>query len=162
MKQIAGYFGHSVLRNVDKAEFAENISKLRDKFSDRAILRAIHFFGENARVQAGTEALKEGAFDIFLQSVTASGNSSFKYLQNIYAIKSPEEQGISLALALSKEALSGKQAAVRVHGGGFAGTILAFVPKRYTAEFFEKIKPVFGEDACIELFVRNNGAMVVI
>jgi galactokinase len=161
MKQIAGYFGREALRDVQKAEFRDNISKLRGKFGDRAILRAIHFFSENTRVQTGTDALKEGAFDVFLQSVTASGNSSFKYLQNIYAIKTPEDQGISLAIALAKAALRDKQAAVRVHGGGFAGTIQAFVPKKSVPEFFERIKTVFGEDSCLELFVRNDGAAVV-
>jgi len=161
MKQIAGYFGCEVLRNVKKAEFNENIIKLRDKFGDRAVLRAIHYFGENARVQAGTDALKDGAFSIFLQVVAASGNSSYKFLQNVYAIKSPQEQSIPLAIALAKEALIDKQTAVRVHGGGFAGTIQAFVPKKFVSEFFDKLKPVFGEDACLELFVRNDGAVVV-
>lgn len=162
MKQVAEYFGCQTLRGVDTAEFSENISELRDKFGDRAILRAMHYFGENARVKTGVEALKDGMLNIFLQSVTASGNSSFKYLQNIYAIKSPKEQGVSLAIALAKEALSGKQAAVRVHGGGFAGTIQAFVPKRDVPEFFGKLQPVFGEDACLELFVRDDGAVAVI
>lgn len=162
MKQIAGYFECETLRETSKSELDKNISKLRDKFGDRAVLRAIHFFAENARVKTGTEALKEGAFDMFLQCITASGNSSFKYLQNIYAAKAPESQGISLALALAEEALTGKQAAVRVHGGGFAGTIQAFVPKKGVQEFFDKIKPVFGENACLELSVRNDGAIVVI
>ena len=161
MKQISGYFGCEALRDVKRVQFNDSIKELREKFGDRAVLRAVHFFGENARVKRGTEALKEGTFNIFLQSVTASGNSSFKYLQNMYAIKSPKEQGIPLAIALAKEALEGKQAAVRVHGGGFAGTIQAFVPKRDVTEFFGKLAPVFGGGACLELFVRNDGALTV-
>ena len=161
MKQIAGYFGCEVLRDVKKADFNGSISELRDKFSDRAVLRALHFFGENKRVADGTEALKEGAFDIFMQFITASGNSSFKYLQNIYDNKSPSEQSVSIALATAEEALTGKRASVRVHGGGFAGTIQAFVPRRFVPDFFEKLKPVFGADACLELSVRNDGAVAV-
>ncbi|MCL2099191.1 MAG: galactokinase [Oscillospiraceae bacterium] len=162
MKSTAGYFGCKVLRDIEESKFYKNINILRDKFGDRAILRAIHFFDENARVASGIESLKKGTFAAFLQAVSASGNSSFKYLQNIYAAKNPEEQGLSLAIALAKQALSGKQAAVRVHGGGFAGTILAFAPKDETAEFFKKIEPVFGEGSCLELFVRSEGAVAVI
>ena len=162
MKQIAEYFDCRVLREVDEAEFTKSISALRQKFGDRAVLRAMHFFAENMRVQTGYKALKDGAFDVFLQMITSSGNSSFKYLQNIYAIKSPQEQGISLALATAEQALIDKSAAVRVHGGGFAGTIQAFVPKASVAEFTEKIEAIFGDGACLELFVRDDGATIAI
>ena len=161
MKQVASYFGKEVLRDVDKAEFNANIKQLRELYGDRAILRAMHYFAENTRVRAGAECLRDGNFEGFLQFVTASGNSSYKYLQNIYVPKDPRNQEISLALAISEEILANKQAAVRVHGGGFAGTIQAFIPKKSVSEYFEKIKSVFGENSCIELSVRNDGAVVV-
>ena len=161
MKQIASYFGKEVLRDVAKSDFSANISKLRELYGDRAILRAMHYFSENIRVRTGTDTLKDGNFDGFLQLISASGNSSFKYLQNIYVSKEPKTQGISLALALSEEFLADKHAAVRVHGGGFAGTIQAFIPKKSVGEYFEKMKSVFGENSCLELSVRNNGAVVV-
>jgi len=162
MKQAASYFGKEVLRDIDKAEFNSQIGEIRKLYGDRAVLRAMHFLTENARVRSGAEMLKDGNFEGFLQMITASGNSSFKYLQNIYVAKDPENQGIALALAISEEALAGKQAAVRVHGGGFAGTVQAFVPKKFVAEYFDKVKPVFGENSCLELFVRHDGAVVVI
>ena len=161
MKQIAGHFGKEVLREVEKPAFSANIGKLRELCGDRAVLRAMHYFAENARVRAGAEALKEGDFEGFLQLVASSGNSSYKYLQNVYDPKTPKEQGLSLALALSEEMLAGRQAAARVHGGGFAGTIQAFVPKKYVGEYFKKIGGVFGEGSCLELSVRNEGAAVV-
>ena len=161
MKQVASYFGKEVLRDVDRNESNANIKKLRELFGDRAILRAMHYLAENVRVLAGTEALKDGNFERFLQLVTSSGNSSFKYLQNVYAPSDPHNQEISLAIALSEEALANKQAAVRVHGGGFAGTIQAFIPKKSVNEYFDKIKPVFGENSCLELAVRYDGAAVV-
>jgi len=161
MKQIASYFGKEVLRDVDRNESNANIKKLREICGDRAVLRAMHYLAENIRVRAGTEALKDGNFEGFLQLVTASGNSSFKYLQNVYVPKDPRDQRISLALALSEEALANRKAAVRVHGGGFAGTIQVFLPKKAVGEYFDKIKPVFGEESCLELAVRHDGAVVV-
>ena len=162
MKQVASYFKKEALRDIDKANLYAQINDIRKLCGDRAVLRAMHFLAENSRVRAGAEALKDGNFEGFLQLITASGNSSFKYLQNIYAAKDPQNQGISLALAISEEALANRQAAVRVHGGGFAGTIQAFIPKKFVSEYFEKIKPVFGENSCLELFVRPDGAVVVI
>jgi galactokinase len=161
MRHVASYFGKEVLRDVDRNESNANIKKLRELCGDRAVLRAMHYLAENIRVRAGTEALKDGNFEGFLQLITASGNSSFKYLQNIYSAREPQVQELSLALALSEEFLINKQAAVRVHGGGFAGTIQAFVPKKFVTEYFDRIKPVFGENSCLELFVRNDGAVVV-
>jgi len=161
MKQAAQYFGSEVLRGVGKAEFTADIAGLRKRCGDRAVLRAIHYFAENTRVRAGAEALRDGNIDGFLRLITQSGNSSFKYLQNVYAASEPETQEISLALALSEEALSGKSAAVRVHGGGFAGTIQAFVPKKHVGEYFASIERVFGEGSCLELAVRDAGAIVI-
>ena len=162
MKKIAAYFGKEALRDVEKSEFSANIGGLRKSCGDRAVLRAMHYFAENARVKNGTEALQNGNIEGFLRLVASSGDSSFKYLQNIYVSKEPQIQEISLALALSEEILSGMGAAARVHGGGFAGTVQAFVPKRSVGEYFDKIKAVFGEGSCLELSVRNDGAIVVI
>lgn len=161
MRQIAAYFKKDALREVDKAAFAENIGKLRESCGDRAVLRSMHYFAENARVHAGAEALKEGDFEKFLQLVASSGNSSYKYLQNVYDPATPKEQGLSLALALSEEALAKIPAAARVHGGGFSGTIQAFVPKKHVDGYFKKIGGVFGELSCLELSVRNEGAIAV-
>jgi galactokinase len=161
MKQIASHFGKEVLRDVDKTEFKADMGKLRELYGDRAVLRTIHYFGENIRVRTGTEALKDGNFEGFMQLIAASGNSSFKYLQNVYAPHEPGNQGLSLALALSEAILADQHAAVRVHGGGFAGTIQAFVPKKFVGEYFDRIGRVFGKDSCIELAVRHDGAVVV-
>ncbi|MCL2813809.1 MAG: galactokinase [Oscillospiraceae bacterium] len=161
MKQIAAHFGKDVLREVDRAAFAENIGELRKRCGDRAVLRAMHYFAENARVHAGAEALKEGNFEGFLRLVASSGNSSYKYLQNVYDPSTPKDQGLALALAVSEEALAKIPAAVRVHGGGFSGTIQAFVPKKHVDGYFKKIGGVFGEGACLELSVRNEGAAAV-
>jgi galactokinase len=159
MKQIAAYFGKEVLREVDKADFDLRIGELRKSCGDRAVLRAMHYFAENTRVLAGARALREGNFEEFLRLIASSGNSSYKYLQNIYNPKNPAEQGISLALAISEEFFAGRQAAARVHGGGFAGTIQAFVEKKHVGGYFKKIGGVFGDDSCLELSVRSDGAV---
>ena len=162
MEQVASCFEKSALRDVDKSEFLANMARIRELLGDRAILRAMHYFAENARVKAGAELLKEGDFEGFLRLVAASGNSSHKLLQNIHVPSEPKAQGISLALALSEETLAKKRAAVRIHGGGFAGTILAFVQKSDVGDCFKKLEPVFGREACLELSVRNSGAAVVL
>jgi len=162
MKQAAKYFGKDTLREVAKKDFYADIAEIRKVCGDRAVLRAMHYFAENNRVKAGTEALKEGHLDIFLNAVNSSGNSSFKYLQNIYAAKLPSEQSISLALAVCEEYLSNKNAAYRVHGGGFAGTVQIFVPKKIVADFIAYIEVIFGVGSCLELSVREDGAMVIV
>ena len=162
MEQVAAYFEKSALRDVEKCEFENSIAKLREICGDRAVLRSMHYFAENMRVHAGAETLKDGNFEGFLQLVASSGNSSYKYLQNIYVPSEPACQGLALALALTEEILAGKKAAARVHGGGFAGTIQAFVPKKFVGEYFGKIKAVFGELSCLELSVRNDGAVAVV
>ena len=128
MKSVAAYFGKEVLRDTDENAVLAAIPALREKVGDRAILRALHFFAENRRVAAQKAALKAGDLDTFLANVIASGRSSFCYLQNVYTTKNVSEQGLSLALCLAERVLSGKRAAWRVHGGGFAGTIQAVVP----------------------------------
>ena len=158
MKAVAAHFGKKVLREVDEADVIAAIPALREKLGDRAILRALHFFAENKRVLSQTEALLSDDLDAFLSHVCASGQSSFCYLQNIYTTKAPDEQGLSLALCLAERVLSGKRAAWRVHGGGFAGTIQAFVPVEYVEEFRTAMDSALGAGACLPLHIRLIGA----
>ena len=159
MKKIASYFGKTVLREVELCEILKNIKELRAFAGDRAVMRAIHYKNENERVTSQTAALKNGDIDGFFAGVMASGNSSFKYLQNVYTIKNVEEQGLSLALCLAELALAGKKAAYRVHGGGFAGTIQAFVANEDVPEFKEALDSAFGTGATTVLKVRPYGAI---
>lgn len=161
MKEAAAYFGKEVLREVDEREFYKNISKVRSAVNDRAVLRAIHFFEENRRVENIVEKLNEGNFEAFLQLIAASGNSSFKYLQNVYTNHDVANQGVSVGLAASELALKGAGAS-RVHGGGFAGTIQAFVPDEMVEEYREFMDNVFGKGSCHVLKVRKYGGMKVI
>lgn len=159
MKKVASYFGKQVLREVPLEEILANIKALRAFAGDRAIMRAIHFKNENERVTKQTAALKSGDLDAFLDGVIESGNSSFKYLQNVYTAKNVHEQGLSLALCLAEMALRGKKAAWRVHGGGFAGTIQAFVANGDVPEFKKALDAAFGDGATTVLKVRPYGAI---
>ena len=159
MTKIASYFGKPVLREVGLDEILKNIKALREFAGDRAVMRAIHYKNENERVTAQTAALKSGDIDGFFAGVMASGNSSFKYLQNVYTVKNVEEQGLSLALCLAEIALAGKKAAYRVHGGGFAGTIQAFVANDDVPAFRAALDNAFGEGATTVLKVRPYGAI---
>ena len=161
MKAVAAHFGKRVLREVDEIGFASEIPALREKVGDRAILRALHFFNENKRVAKQREALMSGDLDGFFTEVIASGRSSFCYLQNVYTSKNLSEQGLSLALCLAEGYLSGKKAAWRVHGGGFAGTIQAFVPTCEVEGFKALMDGVFGEGKCIVLRIRPEGAVKI-
>lgn len=161
MKAVASYFGKDVLRGVSEKEIVANIPVLRKAVGDRAILRALHFVRENARVGETAKALKAGDTEAFLASVLASGDSSYKYLQNVYTVKNVEEQGLSLALAVAEGALAGKGCAWRVHGGGFAGTTQAFVRKEYAEGYRMLMDSVFGAGACMMLSVRPSGAIRV-
>ena len=162
MKSVAAYFGKKVLRQVEMNELVAAIPVLREKVGDRAILRALHFINENARVKSQTAALKAGDLDGFLSGVIASGRSSFCYLQNVYTSKNLSEQGLSLALCLAEGYLSDKRAAWRVHGGGFAGTIQSFVPAEAVEGYRALMDSVFGEGKCIVLRVRPVGAVKVL
>ena len=162
MKAVAAYFGKEVLREVDENEVIANIAALRERLGDRAIMRALHFFEENKRVGMQKSALESGDIDAFFENVKASGRSSFCYLQNVYTNKNISEQGLSLALCLAERILKDKKAAWRVHGGGFAGTIQAFVPSGSVAEFKSVMDASFGEGACIVLNVRPVGATKII
>ena len=161
MKGVAAHFGKPVLREVEEADIIAAIPELREKCGDRAIMRALHFVNENKRVAAQTEALKSGDLAKFFEGVHASGNSSFKYLQNVYTTKNITEQGLSLALCLAERVLTGRDAAWRVHGGGFAGTIQAFIKNEDIADFRRVLDGAFGEGATTVLKVRPYGAIKV-
>ena len=161
MKQVAGYFGKNVLREVEIPEFYGAIAELREKFGDRPVLRAIHFFTENARVEKQVAALQEGKFDEFLQLIKESGNSSFKYLQNVYTSKDVQSQAVSIGLAVSESILTGHGVS-RVHGGGFAGTIQAFVKNDFVEEYRKTLDSVYGEGSCHVLKVRPVGGVKVV
>ena len=161
MKAVAAHFGCKVLREVDEAKFVSEIAALREKVGDRAILRALHFFNENKRVANQKAALANDDLDAFFAEVLASGKSSYCYLQNVYTTKNLCEQGLSLALCLAEGYLSGKKAAWRVHGGGFAGTIQAFVPQNEVEGFRALMDSVFGEGKCIVLRIRPEGAVKI-
>ena len=164
MKAVASYFGRPVLRGLAARDIIPAVPELRRKFGDRAILRALHFVAENERVAAQTEALRKGDAAAFLDGVEASGLSSFRWLQNVYTVKNVTEQGLSLALCVAENVLAscGEKSAVRVHGGGFAGTIQAFVPVGFVPRFKEELEAVFGENSCSVLRVRGAGAVSVI
>ncbi len=155
-KAVSNAMGKDYLRDVNEEEFYASIKELRNKCGDRAVLRAIHFFGDNYKALAEKEALKKGDFDEFLSLINASGDSSYMYLQNVYSNSDVSEQGVSLALALTKKFLKGK-GACRVHGGGFAGTIQAFVPDDMVDAYRTEIEKVFGEGNCYVLNIRSVG-----
>lgn len=156
MKSVAKFFGKSELRDITREQLWENISDIRRECGDRAVSRAFHFFDENERVEREAEALDNGDFDAFLREVTGSGNSSFKYLQNIFAPSSIREQGMVLGLYTAERVLNGR-GACRVHGGGFAGTIQAFVPNSMLEEFTAAMEHLFGEGSCYDLYIRPLG-----
>ena len=160
MESVAAFFGKSALRDVNEEEFYGKLDDIRKKTKERAVLRAMHFFNENKRVEAALNALKSGDFEGFKAIITSSGLSSYMYNQNVYSNKMPLSQPVSLALALCEKLLSGK-GAYRVHGGGFAGTIQAFVPLDKLDEFKTEIEKVFGKDKCFILNIREQGGTAV-
>jgi len=160
MKQVAAFFGEENLRWVRPEEFGANVAALREKTSDRAVLRALHFFDENDRVCWQVEALKNDDVETFFKHIIASGRSSYMYLQNVYAQKRPQEQSLAIALSLAEFKLQGK-GAWRVHGGGFAGTTLNFVPQKELPHFIETMEAVFGPRSCQVLDIRPEGAAVI-
>ena len=156
MESVAAQFSKKVLREVDEKEFLAKIPELREAVGDRAVLRAIHFYKDNERVLREVDALKKNDFEKFKQLVIESGDSSYMYNQNVFATKQPEIQPVSIALALSEQVLDGK-GAWRVHGGGFAGTIQAFVPNDLLDEYKSTLEAVFGEGSCYVLAIRPVG-----
>lgn len=160
MEAVAGCFGKNVLREVPEEEFKKNIPTIRAKVGDRAVIRAIHFFADNDRVLKEVDALKKGDFEEFKSYILESGDSSYKYNQNVFSVKKPQEQPVSLALAVSESILKGK-GAWRVHGGGFAGTIQAFVPNEILADYKNAMESIFGEGSCYVLIIRPVGGVEV-
>lgn len=158
MGQVAEYFGKVYLREVSRDEFMLALPAVRRYAGDRAVLRAMHFFNDNARVPLQAKALREDRIDEFLSLVNASGRSSVEYLQNVYPSGATHEQAVGLALALCDEFLRGK-GAYRVHGGGFAGTVQAFVPLDMLDGFKEKMEAVLGNGRCHVLSIRNAGSI---
>lgn len=161
MKLIAGYFGKEVLREVSVEEVLCEIHKLRDAYGDRSVLRALHFLCENERVQKEVKALKEGNVETFLQNIKASGDSSFKYLQNVYSSQNTKHQNVSVALQVS-EMLLENNGVCRVHGGGFAGTIQAFVKNEAVDAYKKGMDHVFGTGSCKDLRIRKYGGIKVL
>lgn len=161
MKQVAQFFGKEFLRDVDETEFYDKLGEVRKVTGDRAVLRAMHFFDDDRLAAEEAAALKRGDFDSFRKMIRASGLSSLQRLQNVFATVSPAEQGITLALSLTEKVL-GRDGAFRVHGGGFAGTIEAFVPQGQLEEYRAKIEKVFGEGSCHVLSVRQAGGTKVV
>ncbi len=161
MKTVAEMLGGKVLSDVSEKDFYLKLADLRKKTGDRALLRAIHFFNENRRVQNLTESLKNKDIKGYLKGVTESGLSSWGCLQNVYSSRNPEEQGITLALALTNNFLNG-EGAVRVHGGGFAGTIQVYVPSGDFEKYSKYMEGFFGKGSVIPLSVRQLPAGEII
>ena len=161
MKRVARYFGKEVLVDVSFEELLSNITEVREQTSDRCVLRALHFLEENKRVEKEVAALKEGNIADFFMKVKASGNSSYKYLQNVYSVKDVHQQNVSLALAVSEMVLA-ENGVCRVHGGGFAGTIQAFVKNETVKEYQGYMNKIFGNDSCSVLKIRKYGGIQVV
>lgn len=161
MESVARAMGKSVLREISFDDFKNALPQIKDKVNDRAILRAYHFFNENIRVEKAIACLEQNDFEGFKDIIIESGRSSYMLNQNVYSPKNPTEQKLSVALAMSEEILKGK-GAWRVHGGGFAGTIQAFVPNELLDEYKATIEGVFGEGNCHVLIIRPVGGTLVI
>ncbi len=160
MRSVAACLGYQALRQIPEGEFWAQIGKLHLQVSDRAICRAIHFFAEDRRAADMAQALRTGQMTQILGLITESGRSSQQLLQNAWPDGRPEERGISLALALSEHLLQ-QQGACRVHGGGFAGSILALVPQTLDLPYQQGMQAVFGRECCRRLAIRPCGAAAV-
>ncbi len=160
MRNVAALFGKQALRQVSPEQFWSQLADLRGQVPDRALLRAIHFFEEDRRVVRLTHALEQGEISQILQLLTASGLSSQRFLQNAWPDANPEERGLSLALALSERILQ-EQGACRIHGGGFAGSILALLPKALETAYRQEMESAFGSGICRRLTIRPIGAIEI-
>lgn len=158
MKLIANWFKKDVLRKVTKDEFYKNIVTLRKEYGDKAVLRAAHFFNENERVDKSANALKKDNINEFLKYESLSGKSSFEFLQNVYSDKFPNEQSVSLALCVTEDIL-GDDSVCRVHGGGFAGTIQAYVKEEKLKEYVNFMESVLFKGCCYVLNIRPHGSI---
>jgi galactokinase len=164
MKAVANLLGGKTCKDVDREGLLGNLIELRGKTGDRAILRALHFFNENQRVESQVKALANNNFPLFLSLINASGDSSFKWLQNVYFPKNIREQGIGLALALTEMFIQTNcigKGACRVHGGGFAGTIQVFLPVEQSEKFIKFMEPVFGKNRILAVNIRSSGVMYI-
>lgn len=166
MNAVAGYFRQEVLRGITLKDILDNFKELQEKFGDRCILRAVHFIEENERVENEVNALTSGNIDEFLRLVSKSGDSSYKYLQNIYSTKDTANQGVSLGLMMSEIFLGDNSVysngVCRVHGGGFAGTILAIVKDNAVDEYRRNMDKIFGDGASMILQIRHCGGVRII
>ena len=162
MKMVARYFDKNHLSRVDANEYYKDIKKLRETIkNDRAILRAFHYFNESERVKILDKALEEKNINEVLKVMKESGDSSYKYLQNVYSSSDTKNEAVAIALALSERVI-GNDGMCRVQGGGFAGTIQAIVRNSKVNEFKMAISKVFGEDAVMEVEIRNSGTRVIV
>lgn len=162
MEAVAACLGKSVLGQVAEEDFWAALPRLRKACGDRAVLRAIHYFEENARALAQRNALVSGEFRRFLELILESGHASFAFCQNVYCAADPRHQGLSIALAVSQSLLEGQDGAWRMQGGGFAGTIQAFVPGALTGRYHDAMEQVFGAGSCYLLCLREQGAVRVL
>lgn len=160
MKKVAAYFGKEVCAEITEEEVIQNLAAVREACGDRSVLRALHFFEENKRVEAEVKALKENRFGDFLSAITESGNSSWKWLQNCFTNHSYQEQGITVALALTELFLKEKKCgACRVHGGGFAGVIMAMLPEELADEYAVYMEKALGQGNVYRMSIRPYGAI---
>ena len=161
MEAVAEFFGKKNLRETNEDEIFNNLKEIREKLGERPLLRAMHFYDDNRRVAAEADALAKGDFEAFKALTISSGCSSYMYNQNVFAASQPLSQPVSLALALSERILKDKGGAWRVHGGGFAGTIQAFVPENTLDEYKTRMEALFGENSCYVLAIRPFGGTMV-
>lgn len=161
MKEIANFFNKEHLSEITKQDFMENLPKIYSKASDRSILRAFHFFNENERVAKAAQMLSEDNFEAFLSIIKESGTSSYQFLQNVYSNKYEQTQPVPITLAMSEYFL-GNHGVCRVHGGGFAGTIQAFVKTDFVPEYKKQIEKILGFGTCHVLKIRKYGGMKVL
>ena len=160
MKKVADFFGKDYCSEITEKDVIDNLAEVRKYAGDRSVLRALHFFEENKRVENMVKALKEDRFDVFLENITASGNSSWKWLQNCYTNSNYQEQGITVALALTELFIADKgRGACRVHGGGFAGVIMAMLPNDLVDEYVEYIEKALGKGNAYRMSIRPHGAI---
>ncbi len=161
MKKVAHVLGKEVLSQVTKQEILDNIALIREKTDDRCLLRALHFVDETERVVEQVKALRNGDMESFKRLVVESGYSSYMYLQNVYSPKDYKHQELAVALCVSESLLKGK-GAYRVHGGGLAGTIQAFVPKNMVEEYAKQMEAIFGEGSCFKFSIRPVGGYKIV
>ena len=162
MKSVAEMYGKNVLIELSEEEVISHIPEIREKLGDRAVLRALHFYEECKRVENQVNAIKSGDFEMFLKNIKASGDSSYKFLQNVYTSHDIMHQNVSIALCMSEMVLGSEYGVSRVHGGGFAGTIQAFVKNEKVSEYKQALDNIFGEGSCNVLKIRKYGGIKVI